>query len=87
MKKIRIISIAVILSLHVPCTRTTSRIFTNDSIQISGRITGFDPAQEEKFISFQTYDIAGQPKRQAIQIAADGSFSFTVTNLTKATIR
>jgi thiol-disulfide isomerase/thioredoxin len=78
MKKVFIILSATLFLLTAgKIEAQNSAVFTNDSIQISGRIIGFDPAQEEKFISFQTHGINGISTRKAIQVAADGSFSFT----------
>ncbi len=78
MEKVFVAFLQVLLSLYV-CNGqdSSSYLFTNDSIHISGRIIGFDPGQDDKFISFQTYGIDGESKRTAVQIARDGGFHFT----------
>ncbi len=45
-----------------------------DSIEIKGKVIGYNPKQEDHFITFNTYDLLGKPKQQAIQISDDGSF-------------
>lgn len=46
-----------------------------DSIYIKGSISGFTSGQQDGFVSFTTAGINGETKKQAIQIAANGSFS------------
>ncbi len=45
-----------------------------DSIEISGKVIGYNPKQEDHFITFATYNLSGKSKQQAIQISDDGSF-------------
>jgi len=45
-----------------------------DSVQISGKIIGYNPKQEDHFITFSTYNLFGKSLDQAIQIEDNGSF-------------
>ncbi|RZJ20551.1 MAG: hypothetical protein EON51_14750 [Acinetobacter sp.] len=45
-----------------------------DSVQITGKIIGYDPNQANHFITFSTNDLFGKSTSQAIQIEDNGSF-------------
>lgn len=45
-----------------------------DSLQITGKIIGYDTSQKDHFITFSTYDLFGKSTKQAIQIDDNGSF-------------
>ncbi|MES2396367.1 MAG: hypothetical protein V4549_10210 [Bacteroidota bacterium] len=45
-----------------------------DSVQITGKIIGYDPNQADHFITFSTNDLFGKSTSQAIQIEDNGSF-------------
>ncbi|CAG4988353.1 Thiol-disulfide oxidoreductase ResA [Dyadobacter sp. CECT 9275] len=63
-----------------PGSAQTASLFFNDrdSIRVSGRIIGFKPGDGNDFISFLTFDINGNGRKQAFQVSADGSFNITV---------
>ncbi len=46
----------------------------SDSVQITGKIIGYDPNQADHFITFSTNDLFGKSTSQAIQIEDNGNF-------------
>lgn len=66
--------IAIIISLTASLLRAQNP-FTKDSVYIRGSVKGFKPGQKDSFAAFTTYDITGNSKRLAVQIADNGSFS------------
>lgn len=71
MKIIALLSIAFLAFGHCLAQSTFNE---KDSIEISGKVIGYDAKQEDHFITFSTYDLHGRSKQQAIQISDDGSF-------------
>ncbi|TCC92180.1 redoxin domain-containing protein [Pedobacter frigiditerrae] len=45
-----------------------------DSVQISGKVVGYDSSQTDHFLSFSTYDLFGRSTSKAIQIEDNGDF-------------
>ena len=55
-----------------------------DSVQITGKIIGYDPNQADHFITFSTNDLFGRSTSQAIQIEGNGSFWTKLYQLSQA---
>ncbi|WP_316783000.1 TlpA family protein disulfide reductase [Pedobacter frigiditerrae] len=45
-----------------------------DSIEIKGKVIGYNPGQKDHFLSFSTYNLFGKSTSQAIQIEDNGDF-------------
>ena len=71
MKIIAVLSIAFFAFFQSLAQSTFNE---KDSIEIRGKVIGYNPKQEDHFITFATYNLSGKSKQQAIQISDDGSF-------------
>jgi thiol-disulfide isomerase/thioredoxin len=49
-----------------------------DSVRVTGNVIGFWAGAGDDFISFLTFDITGESKKQSFQLAADGSFDVRI---------
>ncbi len=72
MKRIMIFIIAF-LAIHQALAQTNP-FNTKDSVQISGKIIGYNANQADHFITFSTYNVFGRSTSQAIQIENNGNF-------------
>ncbi len=72
MKKIVLFIIAFV-AIHQVFAQTNP-FNAKDSVQITGKIIGYDPNQADHFITFSTNDLSGKSTSQAIQIEDNGNF-------------
>jgi len=80
MKLFKSLLFITLLTLSIHGTAQTSSVFVSqaDSIRITGRVIGFDPAEKENFINFTTYGLDGDSNKQAVQLRPDGSFNVSL---------
>ena len=75
MKKLVLIIVIILNFFSALAQNSTNNFFNEkDSIQITGKIIGYHPSQEEHFITFSTTDIFGKASNQSIQIEDNGDF-------------
>jgi thiol-disulfide isomerase/thioredoxin len=74
MKKLVLLKVAIFIFFVAEAQNSTHSFNQKDSIHISGKIKGYQPSQEDHFITFSTYDLFGNQNNKSIQINNDGSF-------------
>ncbi len=76
MKKRGLLLFAILSSYVATAQKPTATNPFNekDSVQVSGKIIGYKPGQEDHFMTFSTYDLRGKPISRAIQIKENGDF-------------